>query len=378
MRVHPGVVSLICALLLTIGSAMVAQHHREARQHELQVALELALRSDAIRGSSPSLSARLALTAYALGRTDAADDAVSASLAGYGRHFSSFGRVVSAAFNADGRLLAVTDADGTIRVWDVDSGRLTTEVASGSPGRAQSVAFDDGGTLMVAAADRYGRVQVLSGASPVRALVLNTGSRNSVDSLAFGPDARKLATSESDGSVRLWDLGLTGGRRSALRLAGTGGTAMAFSSDGRMLAIVGSDGTLRLWDTGTGRLTGSPLTAARAVVDAMAFSPDGRMLATAAGDATVRLWDVRSGSPVGVRVTGHDGTVAAMSFSPDGRSLATAAPSGVRLWDVDSYLDPVAGLCDKVGGLSRRQWAHYVPERGYRDICAQPDRSQGT
>jgi WD40 repeat protein len=109
--------------------------------------------------------------------------------------------------------------------------------------------------------------------------------------------------------------------------------SVCFSRNGRRILTTSADWTARVWDTATGEPITPPLRHVGKVYSGT-FSDDGRLVATCSDDNTARVWDASTGEPVTSPLS-HDGTVHRVVFRADGRALLTASLDGTaRVWDV--------------------------------------------
>ena len=238
------------------------------------------------------------------------------------------------------------------RLLNTENTPLSSPIAAGTAG-VNSVAFSAAGHTL-ASGNSGGIIRLWDVADTARPRPLGsirTGAA-AVDWVAFSPNGRTLASGSLNGAIRLWDITDIAHPR-PLGQPLTGGTGavetVAFSPSGRTLASSDDDGTIRLWDItdiAHPRPLGRPLTGGTGTVYSVAFSPSGRTLASGGVDGAVRLWDITTPAhprPLGQPLTG--GTTAAVvvsvAFSPDGRTLASGSVDGtVRLWDTTEPAHP--------------------------------------
>ncbi|RJE24586.1 WD domain, G-beta repeat protein [Aspergillus sclerotialis] len=238
------------------------------------------------------------------------------------------GSVWSVAFSPDGRLLASSSDDKTVRLWDIVTGTLQ-QTLEGHSDSVLSVAFSPDGRLLASGSDdKTVRLWDIANEGLQQTL---KGYSESILSISFSPNGRLLASASNNETVRLWDT-TTGGLQQSLEDYSGSVRSVAFLPDGRLLISGSNDKTVRLWDIVTGDLQ-QTLEGHSDSVRSVAFSPDSRLLASGSDDKTVRLWDMATGC-LQQTLEGHSGWVWSVAFSADGRLLASGSDDKtVRLWD---------------------------------------------
>jgi WD40 repeat protein len=188
-------------------------------------------------------------------------------------------------------LLAGVGHDGQLIVWDALSGQQQF-VYQDSAGGLMSVAFSADGKLLavgnatVGGGDSWATILEANSGQVLRSL---SGATGWVWGLDFSADGRDLATINFTGDGTVWDV--EGGQaKVALIGVQNGGYSLDFSPDGKLLAA-GSNGSVVFLDVSTG-LPLLSLPGHRSLVVRSVFSPDGRTLATASLDGTARVYVV--------------------------------------------------------------------------------------
>jgi WD40 repeat protein len=277
-------------------------------------------------------------TVVFFGATVAAAACLVGDCAGQGRtharetRVAHVGSVQSVAYRSDGKLLSSIGADGSFMIWGLRRHANDSFLPEG-PGRVCSAAFSPDNRVL--ATGNLTATVALHDLVERESLPLEDSleATSGALCLAFAADGATLAVGQQDGHITLWESS-TGFKRSTLEGHDGFVASLSMAQHGTTLASSGGDHSVRIWDSASGRERFSIHSPGRTYA-ALAISPDGRLLAL--GDRVnpvVRIWDLATESERAV-LRGPAGAVVGVAISHDGATLAAADYKGfVTFWDL--------------------------------------------
>jgi WD40 repeat protein len=299
--------------------------------------------------------------------------------------------VVALGWSADGKLAIACQA--TVQVWEPGSGRAARTLPDPDKDSKRPVArvgtaaqhtlFDTWMTSVawspdsskLALADANGKVKMWDMSADEQAALLGT-HEGGAHSLAWSPNGTRLASVGGDGAVKIWDparrkLVTISSECKPQRVWAQPSYALTWSNNGRYLEVVSAEGDLHVLDEKSGKQVRlrrlerpDALTEAGFMtvsISRFVWAPGGKLLASVAPSfgpfssaSDLKIWDVEKGREV-LSLPGawsidkpplvgqsDEATGCAPAFDGSGRRLAVGTDMGVvRTWDVGPGRRPV-------------------------------------
>lgn len=256
------------------------------------------------------------------------------------------------AVDSQGELAATTDAEGAVTVRRFSDGTILQRLAGQGP--LQSAAFSPRARFL-ATLGKGGEVAIWDLRTGVLLHRLTAPSSTSIHlvDLVFSPDESLLAATSSDRGIRVWRVD-DGSMFREFHGEVEGVTQIAFSRQGDLIATAAGRTGVSLWNAKDGKQTAH--FDADTAIYRLRFTPDQtRLVATCDTDGAI-VWNLRTHARE-YRLSRHQGQLARSAITPDGKTLATLATDGtVRLWHLETGRELYALLRN----VPHSSWLHFV------------------
>ncbi|KAI0169502.1 WD40-repeat-containing domain protein [Hypoxylon sp. FL1284] len=250
------------------------------------------------------------------------------------RHYfmQNSAHVRCAAFHADSNLLVAGFSNGIFGLYEMPD-LNTIHSLSISQNEIDFVTINKSGEWLAFGASKLGQLLVWEWQSESY-ILKQQGHFDSMNSLVYSPDGKRIITTADDGKIKVWDVE-SGFCVVTFTEHTSGVTACEFAKKGNVLFTSSLDGSVRAWDLIRYRNFRTFTAPSRLSFSCMAVDPSGEIVAAGSLDSfDVHIWSVQTGQLLD-QLAGHEGPVCSLAFSPNGSLLFSGSwDRTARMWSI--------------------------------------------
>jgi len=225
----------------------------------------------------------------------------------------------------DGKTLASASADGTVKLWNAETGNLLQTLQHND--QVWEITFNSTGSqLLSASLDRNARLWSVDNGD----LLATFPHQKEVYSVIFVENL--IVSADAGGIIKIWENKrekmVLNAHRSAIH-------KLTLSPDSKGFLSASQDFTAKLWDFNGKTL--QTFKSHQASVNTAIFSPNGKLILTASADHQAILWDAQTGKLL-KKLEFNDEINGTLFNSQGTQILLFGASKTAQLWDLNGTL----------------------------------------
>lgn len=242
--------------------------------------------------------------------------------------------IVKIVYCPDSETIATGSIDGSIRLWDINSGQLVKTLINGHYESLTTICYSpDGSTIATGGSDHSVRLWNTDKENLIGTIAEHNGK---IISLSFTENNNTIISVGEKSSVYHWNvvnqkLKLSFSYKNATTISGN------FSNDKELITL-GLTSDCYIINSTTGEIK-SNLVEHRHNVNCVSLSPDGKFLASGTSGASgdlLRIWSVEKEDIIKTLMIGQD-WMRHVSFSPKGDTLVANSYGTVLMWYTSNW-----------------------------------------
>lgn len=235
-------------------------------------------------------------------------------------------------------ILASAGYDHTIRFWEALTG-VCSRTITHTDAQVNRLSISPDKRILAAASHPHTRIYDLTTTNPNPIASLE-GHKNNVTSVQFSNDARWLATSSEDATVKIWDTRSPTPTRTYVHSSPVN-EVVIHPNQGELISC-DRDGNIKIWDLAEGTCVNQLNPDSDISIQSLSMASDGSLLVAANTKGNVFVWQLTNGFDTSTIksskvINAHDTYITKVLLSSDSKHIATcSADHMAKIWSVDN------------------------------------------